>query len=311
MSGTGPQEPIGGRRRPAVGWGQRVLDAWRRAWFTPADPRTLGACRALLYGILLFVVWDVHVHEWALVSEVFYRPIELFRWTHLPVLPAGALQALEVIWKVSLATSALGIRTRASTWVAFLLGAYLAGIPNNFGKTHHSEAVLVLILGVMAIARPGDALSVDAWRRPGRTPSDGEYRWPIQLTRVLLVCVFVGAGISKLRTSGLDWVLSDNMRLLLIRHHLSHAPPTDLGLGVASHPTLSVAVAAGALAVELGLPLALISARARAVLIPALLAMQVGIWLLMGVLFLPFLAAYPFWLPWDRILPRAGIGGPG
>jgi len=292
----------------------RLAGGWHSAWFRPADPAALGACRAFFYATLLAVVWNVHVSDWALVSAVFYRPIELFRWTGLPVLPADVLGASEVVWKLSLATSAIGIRTRESTLVAFVLGLYLAGIPNNFGKTHHSEAVLVLILGVMAVARSGDALSVDAWwrrRNRGRTPEfalgapdvdpDGEYRWPIQLARVLLVCVFVGAGISKLRASGLDWVFSDNMRLLLIRHHHSHLPPTDLGLWIASWPGLATALAGGSLALELALPLALFSARARAVLIPALLGLQVGIWLVLGVRFLPFVAAYVFWLPWGRI----------
>jgi len=50
--------------------------------------------------------------------------------------------------------------------------------------------------------------------------------------------IFGAAGISKLRHSGLDWIGSDNLSLLLLRqqYHLSDGEPlTNWGISVANH----------------------------------------------------------------------------
>ena len=45
-----------------------------------------------------------------------------------------------------------------------------------------------------------------------RQDRDGQYRWPIQLVRLVFVTVFLAAGLAKLRQAGLEWVLSDTLR---------------------------------------------------------------------------------------------------
>jgi hypothetical protein len=53
---------------------------------------------------------------------------------------------------------------------------------------------------------------------------------------------------------------------------------------------------------ELSMPLALFSRRARVVLPVLLFLMQLGIGLLMNVWFLQFVLVYMFWVPWERVL---------
>jgi hypothetical protein len=237
-------------------------------------------------------------------------PIPLFRLLHLPVLPSSILEILTTIWKVALGLSAVGFLTRPSTAIAFGLGVYLLGLPHNFGKTHHSDALIVLIMGIMSVAHCGAGWSVDklirtyrSRRQPAKAQPEisGEYTWPIRLIWTLMALVFFAAGLSKVALSGVDWILSDNMRLTLLSHHYTHEPLVAWGVYIARYNWLCELIAAGTIVLELGAPLALVSQRLRCVIIPSLLVMQLGIWLLMAIPFIPFYLSYPFWVPWRRV----------
>src|SRR4030095_11795292 len=110
--------------------------------------------------------------------------------------------------------SPIGFFSRPSMVVSFAAGSYLLALPHNFGQTYHFDAMLVFVLGALALSRAGDAWSLDALVRSSSDPTgtapqpSGEYTWPIRLVWVLMAFVFFGAGLSKLRHAGLEWVLS-------------------------------------------------------------------------------------------------------
>ena len=121
--------------------------------------------------------------------------------------------------------------------------------------------------------------------------------------------VFVGAGISKLRHGGLAWITSETFGLLMIQANYplvrqADAPMTDWGLWIAAHRWICRGLAASTLLVELGFPLALFSRRIRLLIVPAALAMQLGISIVMGPNFNVFVMTYLFWVPWDRVVDR-------
>ncbi len=292
-----------------------LRERWNHYWFEPSSPSNLGLCRMIFFGMMAVLYRHIHSSSWTAVPDVLWMPIELFDVLSLPVLPAATLWWLDRVWLASLILSCLGLVTRWSTALALLSGAYLLGLPHNFGKTHHSDAILLLILGVMALSRCGDAWSLDRmiWRRSARArrlevqpprPS-GEYTWPVRLVWALMALVFLSAGVSKLRQSGLEWILSSNLRFQLLRHQYSHGAPDGLALVLAQHLFLTKAMAAGSVALELSAPLALFSRRLRLVIVPSLLLLQTGIWAFMGVSFAQYLAAYIFWIPWDRVAALA------
>lgn len=304
------------------------IGAWRSYWFAPADPAPLGLCRALFFGVLLLrVAPDLTSAPWAEVAPVFWMPTDLFRLLHLGVLPGPWLAALDVVWRVALALACVGLCTRAATATSFVVGTYLLGLPQCFGKVDHWSGLLVLTMGVMALARCGDAWSLDELRRRRReavarlpSPSSaldrgrrerapsGEYRWPVELARLLLVLVFFAGGIAKLRQGGLAWLDPDNMRaILLVPHYANDRVLPDAGLLLASMPVACGLLAALTVLLEVGAPLALLGGWTAAPIVGGLLAMQAGIGILMGVhASLPFLACYVFWLPWRGAM-RAAI----
>lgn len=277
----------------SAAWRER----WMRFWFEPASPTNLGVCRMLFFTATLWQYGPVDFSVWAAVSDAFWLPVPLFRDLHLAVAPAGVLQALQIVWKASLVLAAIGYRTRWSTAAAFVFGLYLLGLPQNFGKTHHMDTVVVITLGVLALARCGDGVSVDARQRQaeGPTPASGEYTWPIRFVWVLLALVFFGAGFSKVRHNGLTWILSDNMARIMAEQG------TRWSEALARFTWICQLLAASAVVLEISAPLALVSRWARRLLVPGLFLMQVGIQVIMALKFKPFLVCYLFWVPWDRV----------
>jgi HTTM domain len=285
-----------------------VIERWLRFWFAPSSPVNLGVSRLLFFaGVLVVYAYD-DFSAWGAVSPAYWLPIPLFDLLHLGALHPSAIRVLEAVWRLSLVLSAVGFASGVSMTVAALLGVYLLGLPHNFGQTYHFDALLVIAMGVFAVSRAGDALSVDAWLRNGRRRElSGEYTWPLRAIWVAMALVFFAAGLAKLRYGGLDWIASRNMSILLTRalYHVSDADPqTTWGLVIAQHQWASRGLAAAAVATELLFPLALVSRTARAVLVPAAFAMLVSIRVLMGPTFGGFLVANVVWVPWDAVGAR-------
>jgi hypothetical protein len=292
-----------------------IARRWTRFWFEPASPVDLGVSRVLFYSGLLLVYLSTDFSEWGGVSPAFWMPIPIFEVLGLKPLPAAGLGVVELLWRISLVTSAVGLRTRLSMWVAFLFGFYLLGLPHNFGHTFHFDATLVIALGVLAVSRAGDAWSLDAAFARQPKPPSGEYTWPIRAVWTAIALVFLAAGIAKLRYGGLDWVFSANLSVILNRaaYHVSDADPiTTLGLWIAEHRWLSQSMAAATVVIELGFVATLFSKKARIVVVPAACLLLISIRLLMGPTFGGFLIANVFWVPWsaalEAVVARARLG---
>jgi hypothetical protein len=225
---------------------------------------------------------------------------------------------LDALWLLALMLSCIGWCTRVSTGVALLVGAYILGLPQCFGKVDHWTGLLVLVMLVLALARCGDAWSIDRWLAERRARRDGaaaptmrdsgEYRWPIQLVRFTMALVFFAAGIAKLRFAGIAWFDPRNMAAILIQpHYAIDRSPTALGLLLAASPTATALLAAATVLAEMSAPLALLGGPSAALIVGTLFAMQLGSALLLGVhASFPFLGCYAFWIPWRSAAERFG-----
>ncbi|MGQ4807533.1 hypothetical protein NKDENANG_00885 [Candidatus Entotheonellaceae bacterium PAL068K] len=287
--------------------------AWNRFWFAPAASWPLGLCRACFfasfYGLYLA---GSDLRWYALFPDGFFQPRSFFAWLSLPIAGWAALHWLVTAFELSVILAALGLLTRTATAVSFVLGLYVIGLQFNYGYLHWAHAVVPIVMGVLALAACGDALSIDALIRKRTTGKvagpGGQYGWPVQLVRLIFVTVFLAAGLAKLRAAGLSWVTSDTLRHYIIenqyvfRADATRAWSRPLADWLVRHPGLCRVLAGLTLTLELSAPAALVSSRARMLLIPALCLFQVGNALLLYQdFFFAYLGLYAFWVPWPRL----------
>jgi hypothetical protein len=291
--------------------------AWNRFWFTPAAPWPLGLCRAWFFASFFALYlwrWDQRVY--AFFPEGFYQPRSFFAWLSLAPVGEATFAWLVTGFEGAVMLSALGLFTRLATAASFALGLYIIGYQFNYGYLHWAHAVVPIVMGVLALAPCGDALSIDMLLRRrtairGRQ-TGGQYRWPVQLVRLIFVSVFLAAGLSKLRAAGLAWVTSDTLRYYLLENQyiFEAAAAASWGRSLATwlvlHPSLCRLLAGLSLALELSAPAALLCRRARVLLIPSLCLFQVGNALLLYQdFFFAYLGLYAFWVPWQLIASRS------
>jgi hypothetical protein len=280
-----------------------IVRNWRRYWFTPATAEHLALMRVVVYGLLFLIYLPLDDRGWTQVSPVFWMPISAFRLLYGPPGNIAPIGVLQVLWKISLFTSAIGLVSRASMATAAALGFFLLGLPNCFGKIHHLDGFPVLLLTILALSRCSDALSVDRALRSHRlvrTEASWQYRWPVRLAQTLFLLVFFAAGYAKLRNGGLAWMTAVNMRSIWLGELFTHSPPTALGGVLAKSTWLSQFAAVATVIVELSALPALFVRRLRVVTLVGLLAMQVFIAVMLGVYFTPHLVGYAMFLPWER-----------
>ena len=199
---------------------------WRAFWFQPEPPQALEVCRILLYAGLLAIFADRDFTICSVLGEIYWRPTSFAHllFPHGPP-PAAIVSWMQLIWKLSLFTSCLGLASRISTTVACFLGLILLELPNNFGKLDHQMAAAGVSLIVMAFSACGRTLSLDSViaRRRGKpfpSLSPDETGWPIRTMRVVISMVFFCAACNKLRASGLAWVFSETMQMYLLQRKM-------------------------------------------------------------------------------------------
>ncbi len=258
---------------------------------------------------------------------MFWRPIRPFRYIFLGpnVFSTALLKTFHHLLEVALLSSCLGFLTRISTLLSLISAVVLVGYANSIVRPYHTENLMIFVFFWLAFSHCGDALSIDRWidrrffsgnmieRKIRARSLKGEYSWPIWFVRIQMTLIFCSAGMSKLRASGLDWVLSGHLsNLMIMRYFLPERALhwEKLPLWLSQYKWAMKALAGTTVLFEISAPLALVSTRARAIIIPGLFAMMSGFWALMGIPFPELLICSLFWLPLDagwfaRFIPKA------
>jgi hypothetical protein len=287
-----------------------ILKARLRAfWFPEISPQSLALLRILFYAwvVAYYLNWDFRELDFFPIE--FFRPWGFFKLFHLMPLPSSTLDILQVIWKGSLIMSCVGLLTPIAAALSFFIGFYLLGLNYNYGFLHWTDAITILVLGVMWLAPCADVFSFDSYLNlfclpPSETKSQRQYGWPIRLVQFIWVTVFFAAGLSKIRNSGLEWITSDTLSLALRHSEYSFymRPWAKLIFPIVEwvsyQKMLCHIIAAMVLLLELSTPLALFSRRARLIIIPCVFCMQIAITFFLYLRFLPhYIPVYAFWVP--------------
>lgn len=288
--------------------GARVLAAWRCHWFPDAPLADLAIARVLVVAAVLYLNGSLRFFNVARAPAITWDPIPLFAALGVTQPSAATVALLHEATTVSLVAAALGLCTNAALLCAFVLQLVLEGFLNSFGKVTHATIPLLHAMLFFALAPCGRVWSVDslirrAWRRrrglPVDEPSHSRFaRWPFELLLVELAFYYFDAGLSKLAASGLAWMDGATLQFSLVK--LGGA----VAAVVASHLWLCALLSVGALAFELGFPLAIVVRRLRPWFLAAGFAFHLGNHVLLDLIFWPVLAVYPLVVPWSTVIAR-------
>lgn len=274
-------------------------------FFAPSAPNNLAIARALLFGYLVYRGYSYT--SWYKFGQHSWSPISFFAALHVPLLPKSVVTLMVPLLRLTAACAALGIAYRWTAWVSTLIFWYMAGTAQCFGKVDHADNALALGCLIVSLSYAADAWTLPQLlrRKPStETTASAEYRWPLQLILLVVAMMYFAAGWNKHARSGWNWALSDNMLRQLLAHEFSRNPPTDLGVFLSGYPWLCKTMGLWALVVELVAPLALLHRRLGYFVVLNLMALQLGIYLTLGVYFGGMIPVFLSQMPWHETWRR-------
>ena len=186
------------------------------------DPVNLAVFRIVFFTTILAMYAAGPSVLWfsSLPRQLLIAPVGI-GWL-LPFLPINQTVAYiaSVLFVVCCCTGLIGLFSRTSAFLVVLLGFFVLGIPQFFGKVDHFHHFL-WFGGILAASRAGDALSIDAciaaWKkakggllytlRPARV-----YALPLRFVWLLIGIIYLFPGLWKVWQCGFAWALSDNIK---------------------------------------------------------------------------------------------------
>jgi hypothetical protein len=293
-------------------WLARSLAGVTAMWSEAADARPLAICRIILFWHAASAFNADAYARYMLVAELAWQPHSYFIFLSPPSQQTARLLCTVYAGACLMATG--GVLYRFAAPVAAILGLYLAGMLQNFGKALHTYHLFSVALVILALSRASDAWSIDdlvrrivllaKGRKPESRPPSVEYRWPILFVGSSILVMYGAAGLSKLYISGFAWALSDSFRQTLLESQFDGNVPNRVGVWLADYPILCRAMALGALLIEATAWLGLINRYLYWVWALFVMLLQFGIWFLMGVVFGQLPTMFLFFVPWNFLMAR-------
>lgn len=290
------------RRRPSV-----LQDYFSEA----SSPLTLAVFRIVVFVLLLYAIDVPAIVESARkVSGVRYAPA-LMGWlfNHVPLGEMWVRGGARLMQGACLC-ALVGVFTRPAAWIAGGLGVYVLGIPELLGKINHGHHVLIWFALLLGAAPAGDALSVDAlvraWRNPGEAPPEASSRYgrPLRWAWLLIAVIYFFPGFWKFMLSGLDWMLSGNLKFKMYAkwHQLQWIP----ALRIDRIPVLYQGLAIFTVVFELFFGVAILVRRLRPLAVLSGFGFHLGVAYFMRIVFYTLMWGYVVFVPWGSLLRRAG-----
>jgi hypothetical protein len=197
----------------------------------------------------------------------------------------------------------------AVAWLCYLV---LAGLRGSRGKVLHNDLLLLWASAPFLLA----PVAADVRDRVARR----RYGWPIRVSMVITALVYFFAGYHKLRRSGIDWVLGDNMRYLMLwGPSIGEAQWQGLARWVGEHLWAAKASGAFILGLELSFPVVLVVRRLQAWYALGAVFLHVTTWLVLGLDYWAWAATVSLlFIDWPAVAQRvrrfargdAGVGEP-
>ncbi len=294
-----------------------MLRALGRLWFTPAPATRLAVLRLLVGAYSLWYLRR-RVRMLRRIGETdpgLFRPVGVARVLDRPLRPE-VNKALILATLGGNAAFLLGWRHRVTGPAFAGLLLWTLTYRNSWSMIFHSDNVLVLHTGILALTPSADALSLDALSRTGRPPAAPEWRygWPVNLMRAATAATYLVAGVAKVKGPlGWKWASGEALRSQVaidgLRKELLGSGAAPLGSRLYKRVGLYRLLAVGSLAAELVAPLVLPSRRLARLWAVAAFAMHWGIYAVMGIKFRYQMSGvmYAPYFDVERLLPGVAV----
>ncbi|HTQ40182.1 MAG TPA: HTTM domain-containing protein [Pirellulales bacterium] len=298
----------------AAAWHSRqtVRKRWAVFLFEPDSPINLAVFRIALFAALFFVVSPNLTYLFASFPAELKKVPSLtgvfLRW--LPFDPDVATVAAYGLKAVCL-LGMLGVASRMNALLAVVLGYYVLGIQQSFGKVNHIHHLIWFAM-VLAASRCGDALSVDAWigrrqeswsRRLAGPAASAVYGVPLRVVWLLFGVIYFFPGFWKFWNCGFAWGLPENMRLEMYAKWSYFGDWKPL-LRIDQYPLLLILGGLGTMLFEMGFVFLIFQRPTRYLAAAAGMMFHTMTNLVMTISFWPLQVLYVCFLPWDRISKR-------
>ncbi len=278
------------------------------------SPINLAVFRMVLFAMLIQTV-DIPHMVWLsqLPTELRFAPSGLK--SVLPLIPITptTVTVAGMLFYVVCCMALVGLFTRISTVMALIIGLYVLGVPQFFGKIDHQHHLL-WFLALLAVSRCGDALSIDAvfaaWRRadqgstapllPARV-----YALPLRFAWLLLGVLYFFPGFWKFWTSGFDWAFSDNLKFRMYEKWMS-LDGWQPFFAIDHYPLLYKSAALGTIVFEMTFIAIIFFPRVRQLLALGGIMFHSMVYVFMHISFLVLVVFYVLFFNWASLLQRFG-----
>lgn len=298
------------------------LHLWESYWFRPGLLFNLAVVRILLVLFKLRSVLRPDYLEDALAltqaPDFQYRPLPVLKifLALLGNIESPGAELLTVIYWITAVAGVLallGLFTNPSLLVFSLGSLFFQGYKYSFGDFHHTEALMLIGLLLIALAPSGRVLSLDELisRRRGGNRSRFDHwlrasspyaAWPLLAIQWLLSLAYFSSALSKVAKAGLDWMNGYTLQYYMVRDGLRWG--SDLGVFLGQFHTPAVILSWLTVIFEATFFLVLIFPRLVKIYIPAGIAFHMGVYLTMLAPFFSFMMLYSVFVPWDSLLRR-------
>lgn len=320
----GPEASIRVWRPAALATGFLILAVWvarkrprlLHAYFgAEGSAVNLAVFRIVLFGLLLTSENVSQALRYSRLPDLLqYPPVGLA--PVLDVLPVNErlVTSAALLFVAAAACALIGLYTRPAALATTLLGLYVLGVPQFYGKVNHYHHLL-WFAAILAVSRCGDALSVDALRRgwrdanagrpPARPGSARAYALPLRFVWLLMGLVYFFPGFWKFVVSGPGWAIGDNVRDLM------YAKWMALGgwqpwFPIDQYPLLYQAAGVGTLLFELLFVVFILFPQLRNVAAITGFVFHTTTLVFMRISFFTLQALYVSFVDWERIAARLG-----
>ncbi len=187
-----------------------MLERAVRRLLPPEHALNLAVFRVMVAVVVLLTPAVREAVQWvSLPAAMRVPPPGMWSLLPLPVTPMIA-RVMQLCLVGACFSIIVGWHTRTALIIATLSALYVLGLPQLSGNIvhHHHE---VWFLAVLAASPCADVLALDAEGKPTHAASR-RHALALLAARWLVAAIFFFPGFWKLRSAGLEWILSDNLR---------------------------------------------------------------------------------------------------